>query len=126
MRDIFLDFTDKGRPWRVRFLRKGDRYGRDRCLTHDELEPMVEFYDRKFAGGQSNWGHSFPDEGQFVSRYYLSSLLKCKSSLLEPEGGGLNLDGGIEAWSISAKGMHVVVDQVEEWQAWTIIAGGEA
>lgn len=110
--DIFHDFTDKGRPWRVRFVRQGDRYGRDRCLTHDEAEPLVEFYDREFAG------HTFPDEGQFVSRYYLSTLLK-------RGGGGLNLDGGVEVWGISAKGMSVVTAQVKKWQE-EIIAGGAA
>lgn len=116
--DIFLDFTDPetGRPWRVRFLRQGDRYGRDRCLTHDEVEPLVEFYDRRFANGRSSWGHSFPDEGQFVSRYYLSSLLRRR-------GGGLNLDGGVEDWSISAEGVRIVMRHVVVWQAWTIVGG---
>jgi len=108
--DTFHDFTDPetGRPWRMWFVRQGDRYGRDRCLTHQEAEPLVEFYDRE------NAGRTFPDEGQFVSRYYLSSLLK--------RGGGmLNLDGGVEVWRISAEGMRVVMRHVVAWQAWTIV-----
>ena len=114
--DIFHDFDDPDtkRPWRVRLVRQGDRYGLNRCLTHDEVEPMVEFYDREFAGGRSSWGHSFPDEGEFVHWYRLSSLLK--------RGGGmLNLDDGVEVWRISAEGMRVVMRHVVAWQAWTIV-----
>lgn len=104
------DFTDTGtgRPWRVRFVRKGDRYGLDLCKTHEEVEPLVEFYDRE------NAGRTFPDEGQFASRYYLSELLKRR-------GGMLNLDGGIEEWRISADGMLEAMGHVAVWQAWTIV-----
>lgn len=104
------DFTDPetGRDWRVRFVRQGDRYGLNHCLTHEEVEPLVEFYDRE------NAGRTFPDEGQFVSRYYVSTLLKRR-------GGMLNLDGGIEAWCISADGMREAMRHVAVWQAWTII-----
>jgi hypothetical protein len=102
----FID-SETRRPWRVRFVRKGDRYGLNHCLTHEEAEPLVEFYDREFAGD------TFPDEGQFVSRYYVSTLLK-------RGGGALNLDDGIEAWSISADGMREAMGHVAVWQAWTI------
>ena len=104
------DFTDPktGRPWRVRFVRMGDRYGRDHCLTHEEADPLVEFYDRE------NAGHTFPDEGQFVSRY-------CVSTLIKRRGGRLNLDGGIEAWCISADGMREAMRHVAVWQDRTII-----
>lgn len=111
------DFTDPetGRPWRVRFVRKGDRYGLDLCKTHEEVEPLVEFYDRKFANGISDWGHSFPDKGQFVSRYYISSLMGRRG------GHELVLDLGIEPWRISADGMNIAMRHVAVWQAWTII-----
>ena len=119
----YHDFTDPdtGWPWRVRFVRKGDRYGLDLCKTHEKVEPLVEFYDRKFANKKSDWGHSFPDEGQFVSRYFVSTLLKRRGRML-------NLHGGEEAWCISADGMREAMRHVAVWQAWTIIetAGGEA
>ena len=105
------DFIDPEteRHWRVRFVRKGARYRHNHCLTHEEDEPLVEFYDRKFAGD------IFPDEGQFVSRYYVSTLLKRRI-------GMLNLDGGIEAWRISADGMREdVMRHVAVWQARAII-----
>ena len=104
------DFTDPEtkRRWRVRFVRKGDRYGLNHCLTHEKAEPLVEFYDREFAGD------IFPDEGQFVSRYDVSTLIKRRD-------GSLHLDGGIEAWCISADGMLEAMRHVAVWQAWTII-----
>lgn len=80
----------------VRIVNKGDRYGRADCLTHDEDRPMVEFYDRRYQHG--DW----PDRGQFVSRYYISTLL-------EGENRGLCLDGGnASEWSVSADGMAIV------------------
>ena len=80
----------------VRIVNKGDRYGRADCLTHDDDRPMVEFYDRRYQHG--DW----PDRGQFVSRYY-------GSTLLEGENRGLCLDGGnANEWSVSADGMDIV------------------
>ena len=80
----------------VRIVNKGDRYGRADCLTHDDDRPMVEFYDRRYQHG--DW----PDRGQFVSRYYVSTLL-------EVENRGLCLDGGnANEWSVSADGMAIV------------------
>ncbi len=80
----------------VRIVNKGDRYGRADCLTHDDDRPMVEFYDHRYTHG--DW----PDRGQFVSRYYVSTLL-------EGENRGLCLDGGnANEWSVSADGMALV------------------
>lgn len=59
--------NDDGRTFTVRIIHEGDRYGRDDCLTHDESEPMVEFFDKTYIEG-------FTPLGQFVSRYYLSTL----------------------------------------------------
>ena len=80
----------------VRIVNKGDRYGRADCLTHNDDRPMVEFYDRRYQHG--DW----PDRGQFVSRYYVSTLLEVKDR-------GLCLDGGnANEWSVSADGMAIV------------------
>ena len=35
--------------YNVRIVNKGDRYGREDCLTHDDDRPMAEFYDRRYA-----------------------------------------------------------------------------
>jgi len=80
----------------VRIVNKGDRYGRADCLTHDDDRPMVEFYDHRYTHG--DWA----DRGQFVSRYYVSTLL-------EGENRGLCLDGGnANEWSVSADEMALV------------------
>lgn len=82
----------------VRIVRKGDRYGRDFCLTHDkEDEPLVEFYDTRYP-------HT--EYGQFVSRYYVSTLLSDKGN--GPKNTGLCLDGGVPSWTVSAKDMDTV------------------
>ena len=76
----------------VRIVNAGDKYGRDFCLTNDG-EPLVEFYDSRYP-------HT--EFGQFVSRYFVSTLIN--------HDRGLVLDGGIPAWSISASGMKQVVE----------------
>lgn len=75
----------------VVLVRKGDKYGLDNCLTYDEVEPMVEFYDADYAGKRG-----FTSLGQFVSRYYLKTLT-------ERPIAGLCLDGGVPKWSIRAE-----------------------
>ncbi len=75
----------------VRIVEQGDGYGRynkvtgEYALTHEKPEPLVEFYDLDHDMS--------PIGGQFVSRYYLSSLL-------ERDSGGLCLDGGEPKWNI--------------------------
>lgn len=81
----------------VRIVRNGERYGLDNCLVHDEPEPMVEFYDARAL----NCGPL----GQFVSRYYLSTLRE------HPAGVGLNLQGGEPDWQIDARAFGAV----QEW-----------
>ena len=98
MRPILLENGSTGLSFNARIVRQGDSYGRDFKLTHDGAEPLVEFYDKRFP-------HTTDPEGvvlgQFVSRYRLSTLF--------PDGvsqGGLNLDGGISAWSLDAEAME--------------------
>ena len=79
--------NDGGRPWVVRLVFSGDKYGLDFKLVHDKDEPLVEFYDGR---------HEHTDYGQFVSRYYADTLLKG----FQPGATGLCLDGGIPEWTI--------------------------
>ena len=50
------------RSFAVVVVAQGDQYGRDNRLTHDEPDPMVEFYDTTHAGkeGFTRTGSSFP------------------------------------------------------------------
>ena len=96
-----LPFSDaNGRPWAACIVRKGDRYGLNDCLTN-EGHTLVEFYDRQYAGGKSKWGHEFPAEGQFVARYYASTL--------DGHRGALCLDGRIPAWTVDGDSMSRVL-----------------
>ncbi len=82
--------------WAIRLVLAGEAYGKDNCLTHDKAEPLVEFYDTR---------HPETDLGQFVSRYYLSTLLE--RALTD----GLCLQGGVPSWSVSGEAMH----EVQRW-----------
>ena len=89
-----------GKRFTVRIVREGDRYGLDDCLTHDESGPMAEFYDATYAGDER-----FSPHGQFVSRYYVSTLMESQH-----RGRGLDLCGYVPAWTIDARTMEVVYD----------------
>jgi len=80
-----------GRTFTVRIIHEGDRYGLNDCLTHDESEPMVEFFDATYIEG-------FTPLGQFISRYYLKTLAKDDGA-----DYGINLDGGVGVWHVSAQ-----------------------
>ena len=82
----------------VRVINKGDKYGLDFCLTHNEDKPLVEFYDSRYP-------HT--EFGQFVSRYYVDTILG-KEGYHGRSEGGLCLHGGIPEWSVSAEDMATV------------------
>lgn len=85
-----------GIPFTVRMVQKGERYGRDKCLVHDNDNPLVEFYDAR---------NRVSEHGQFVSRYYLSTITE------KGKTGGLQLEGAVPQWTINDKGM----EQVRDW-----------
>lgn len=72
------------------------RYGLDDCLTHDG-GPMVEFYDATYAGPD------FGPRGQFVSRYYLSTLMDRRGMPGLYAEYGLCLQGDVPEWVVSAR-----------------------
>lgn len=91
--------ADNGVSFTVRRVDCGDTYGLNNCFTHDKPDPLIEFYDAAY---------SHTEHGQFVSRYYFSTLL-------EGQGldGGLCLDGGHpERWSIDAAALRHGIESV--------------
>ncbi len=80
---------ESGIEWGVRIVSRGETYGLNNCLTHDEDDPLVEYYDRSVFG----------PEGQFVSRYYLSTLGQDLWDITR----GINLHGEVPSWSISGQ-----------------------
>ncbi len=92
------------RPFTVKVLFKGDKYGLNDCLTHDKDEPLVEFYD--FA----NAGKAFGPLGQFVSRYYASTIL----GLLRGDVPcGLDLQCDEPVWKIDSAAVRMMCRFVE-------------
>ena len=58
-----------GRKWLIRVVFEGGKYGLDDCLTNDDGEVLIEFYDQGGAHVKQ-----FGPRGQFISRYNLSTL----------------------------------------------------
>lgn len=82
----------------VRIVDVGDSYGYNFGQINND-RPMVEFYDTRYPHT------SF---GQFVARYYLSSLLDSSRGSLADSG--LCLDMGIADWRIDGPTMRKVLD----------------
>lgn len=86
-----MQFTnDEGTPFIVRIVKKGNGYGMNFCITHNEDEPLIEFYDARYM-------HT--SYGQFVSRYYMNTILDRNQNF------GLDLYGGEADWKIDADTM---------------------
>lgn len=94
--DIITTVT--GRQFYIRFVSKGEGYGLNDCITHDRSEPLVEFYDYTYANLKPNFG----PRGQFVSRYYASTLSK--------HVGPLNLCGHEPLWRVDEKALQPVIE----------------
>jgi hypothetical protein len=88
--------NEHGRVFAVRLLPGGARYGRTNSLIADGL--MVEFYDTTGADDGP-----FGPLGQFVSRYYVATILGTDG--YGSGQGGLDLDGGVPVWKIGAAAM---------------------
>ena len=99
MNTIFNVTNSNGDGFNVRVVRKGDRYGLDNCLTHDTNNALVEVYDAECASSEL---------GQFVSRYYISTLLEGNS-----RNTGINLEGSEPKWSIDASNWSKVIAWLE-------------
>ena len=92
--------NENGKRFLVRVVKPGQSYGRNFCLVNDG-EAMVEFYDYT----RPAFDPTFPGMGQFVSRYYASDLLDDRD-----RSDGLNLHGGVEAWSIDGPALQSALE----------------
>lgn len=107
---------ETGIEWCARLVFQGDTYGLNHCLEHDESDPLVEFYDMDSKAAEMMRESDNPAEryegeeyGQFVSRYYLSTLKETDWT----KSNGLNLDGGVDRWTLSGvymADMMVILD----------------
>ena len=96
--------NSKGRAFTIRMVYQGDSYGLDNCLTHDETDPLVEFYDATYAGDDR-----FDPLGQFVTSYNARVLLG-EWEYFGPRvpGQGLDLMGHEPVWKIDGDTMREV------------------
>ena len=92
--------NDRKRFFAVRIIREGDAYGRNDCLVHNKEDALVEFYDATYVSDV------WPD-GQFVTRYYASTLLDV-AGYSDGGNAGLCLDGGVPEWQIDGRALGVV------------------
>jgi len=91
-----------GVTFNMRLVRKGQGYGVKLAVIHDKDEPLVEFYDSRYVFS----GEPGAEYGQFVSRYYLRMIMGA---------GGINLDGGVDAWTIDAGTMALARQILVNW-----------
>jgi hypothetical protein len=105
-----LGENENGIPFASIILNKGDRYGLNKCLTHEEEKPMVEFWDLRFEHEPIQEGGT--TKGQFVGRYYVSTIKG------EDEFGGgremthgINLDGGIPDWFVDPRQVKQAIEE---------------
>lgn len=89
-----MSIVFKADKFNVRIVSRGEKYGLNFALTHEGIMPLVEFYDSRYP-------HT--EHGQFVSRYYLDTILNRDPRF------GLSLDGGIEEWTVPAQAMGEVI-----------------
>lgn len=99
---------DAIKNWMVRVVRPNERYGRNYCLVNESSESLVEFYSLGDYRVPNDNGDLVIDEkkkqdlreafpiGQFVSRYYLSTLLEHNLDV------GLSLEGSVKSWTLYA------------------------
>jgi hypothetical protein len=91
--DFFMLEGINGRPFAAKILRKGDAYGLNDCLVWQNDHIGVEFYDFSYSNVES-----FGYWGQYMSRYFVESIL-------DVENQGLCLEGCIPEWNINSSEM---------------------
>ncbi len=82
-----MELYYKDKIYRVQVVLKGDKYGLRDCHTHNEAEPLVEFYLVREDVEDPLY------RSMMISRYNLSTLCK---HIEESPGYGLNLHGGFD------------------------------
>jgi hypothetical protein len=97
-----LDVTAaNGVPFRVVLLPDGKSDNFPYSGSWRSTEPLVEFYDARYRNVRG-----FTPDGQFISRYYLETLLT--RGACRGEGYGLDLQGDVPNWTIDATTMRTV------------------
>ena len=111
--------ASNGVTFTVRLVEKGDRHGVNFCLIHSDPRPTVEFYDLKskaasydFVGPREKAiAAGAPCLGQFVSSYYVHTLLETIDT-----ARGLCLHGGVPRWTIDSDAVREAFQALGLWK----------
>ena len=98
--------NNKGRQFNIRIVPQGEKYGRNDCVTNNDTDPIVAFYDATYIQPEHGWRH-----GQPCSSYFATTLLSDGDEIARR---GLCLHGGIKEWDIDGKAMAVVIDYIKK------------
>lgn len=93
---ITLPNNNQDRTFTARRINKGDRYGLNNVLVHDQDEPLVALTDI-----------TDPNKPQGLPPYYLQTLKEGKTPR-----SGLMFFGHAPDWSVSAENMQRVVTEL--------------
>jgi hypothetical protein len=99
-RQVCQQTAENGVTFTVTVVFPGDSYGLHFCLVN-EKETMIEFYDSRYP-------HT--EFGQFVARYYLSTLMHDRHW-----DRGLCLHGGVPGWEIDGSTMLRTMKSISDW-----------
>ena len=88
-------------PFIARLVNPGDKFGQRLDLS--VAEPQVHIFDTRY-----NFNPHLGFVGQFVSGYYVSTLLQ------GDHPNGLQLDGGNEEWQLSRDNMQTLIEWLKE------------
>lgn len=88
----------EGKYFIVRKILCGEGYGVNDSIIHDREDPLIEFFDFDYANVRS-----FGEYGQFISRYY-------ESTLAERTPYALSLYSDVDSWYLSKENMYEVLE----------------
>ncbi len=109
MRTLLVE-GDNGRPFVVRMVEVGDRYGRDHEFVHAERAPLVEFYDARWPIDRALDGSVL---GQFVERYAFAALCATADGRRPATTAGLKLSPYLD-WALDIPARRRILDFL--WQ----------
>lgn len=89
-------------PFIARLVNPGDKFGQHLNLSVSEAQ--VHIFDSRY-----NFNPQLGFVGQFVSAYYVATLLQD-----EDYPNGLQLDGGTEEWQLSKDNMTTLIEWLKE------------
>lgn len=96
-----IKFTNGNIKFIAKVVQKGEMYGKNVDIPHEDEVPLIEFFDARYPMVKIDNQHS----GQFISRYDLNTFNHVKT--------GLFLNSGSPDWSITPATVKMLQDWVK-------------